>query len=69
MTRSLAVLLALATTLVLPGCRGDTCKSVQDQIQALGQEIQKDPQKAMESDTAQKLEKLRKKYQEMKCVG
>jgi hypothetical protein len=69
MNRSLAVLLALASILALPGCRGDTCESVQDQIQALGQEIQNDPHKAMENDTAQKLEKLRKKYQEMKCVG
>jgi hypothetical protein len=69
MTRSLALLLGIALALPLVGCGGDTCESVQEEIQALGREIQQDPQKAMDGDTGKKLEELKDKLQEMDCLG
>ncbi|HKJ24585.1 MAG TPA: hypothetical protein VKB65_07170 [Myxococcota bacterium] len=69
MIRALALPMGLAFTLSLSACGGDTCESVQEEIQSIGREIQKDPTKAMDSDTGEKLEKLRDKLQEMDCLG
>jgi hypothetical protein len=69
MIRFLAASFGLAFALALPGCGGDSCESVQDEIQELGREIQKDPKKAMEADTGKKLEELGDKLQEMDCLG
>jgi len=68
MVRFVSVLGATAV-LTLAGCGGDTCESVQQEIQELGMEIQKDPQKAMDGDTGEQLAALRDKLQEMGCLG
>jgi len=69
MIRSLALPVGLAFTLSLSACGGDTCESVQEEIQDIGRAIQKDPKRALESDTGEKLEKLRDKLQELGCLG
>jgi hypothetical protein len=52
----------------ISGCGGDTCESVQEQIQEIGREIEKDPKKAMEDDTGERLTDLRDKLQDMGCL-
>ncbi len=69
MARSLAVSFGLALALSLSACGGDTCESVQDQIEEVGREIQKDPSKAMDEGTQKKLQELQGKLQELGCLG
>ena len=69
MTRVLPSVLGLLAVLLLSACGGDTCESVQQEIQELGMEIQKDPKKALDESTAKDLESLRDKLVEMDCLG
>lgn len=68
MVRWLILSLGLAVPVALAGCGGDTCESVQNEIESIGREIQQDPQKAMDGATGEKLEALRDKLQEMGCL-
>jgi len=65
MLRSLALLLGLGLVLTLLGC-GDTCESVQEDIQEIGREIQKNPASAM--DQAEELSALKDKLIELDCL-
>jgi len=69
MTRSCALASGMALVLGVAACGGDTCESVQDQIQEIGRDVQKDPQLAMDEDIQQELSDLRDKLQEMGCLG
>lgn len=70
MVRSAALWLGFGMILPLSllACGGDTCESVQQEIQAVGQEVQKDPKLAMEEATMEKLSALRDKLEEMGCL-
>ncbi|MCW8907118.1 MAG: hypothetical protein OQL28_07700 [Sedimenticola sp.] len=61
---SVPLVMIAGTTLLLSGC-GDSCESIQDEIQDIGMEVQKDPASAM--DRSDELEALRDKLQEMGC--
>lgn len=62
--------LLTATTLVatcfLAGC-GQSCESIQDEIESIGREILKNPETAM--DRSEELDELRNDLVEMGCFG
>lgn len=66
MPRSILLTAGLGMVLGLSGC-GESCESVQDEIEGIGREIQKNPSSA--PDRAEELEELRDKLQEMGCLG
>ncbi len=65
MLRVAAFLLGVCLIACLFGC-GESCESVQKEIDAIGRSIQKDPQKAMES--SKQLSELKDKMREMGCL-
>jgi hypothetical protein len=65
MLRLIRLLFGVGLILFLSGC-GDSCESVQDEIQEIGRAIQKNPQTAMER--GEELEELKNKLQEMDCL-
>lgn len=64
MLRIITLTSILGMVLVLSAC-GESCESLQDQMQDIGREIQGDPSSAM--DRSEELEDLRDKMQEMGC--
>lgn len=66
MLRSVIVTAGFGMLLGLSGC-GESCESVQDDIEEIGREISRDPSSA--PDRAEELEALRDKLQEMGCLG
>lgn len=66
MLRAAITVLAVAGIAMLSGC-GETCESVQEDLQELGTEIRKNPETAF--DRAEELEALRDKLQAMDCIG
>lgn len=66
MLRLAAMLLGLGLVLPLSAC-GDSCESLQEEIQEIGREIQQSPGSAMER--GEELQELRDKLQEMGCLG
>ena len=66
MIRLKEVSLFAAMVLLLAAC-GESCESVQNEIEAIGREIQKDPGQALKK--SDKLEALRDKLQELGCLG
>ena len=69
MIRSLATCLVFGLILSLSGYGGAGCESVQNQIEEIGREIQKNPEKAIEEETMKSLEELRNKLEELGCIG
>lgn len=66
MSRFIIVMAGLGMVLGLAGC-GESCESVQNEIEDIGREISKNPSSA--PDRAEELEALRDKLQEMDCLG
>ena len=66
MFRLKEVSLLAAMSLLITGC-SDSCESVQDEIETIGGEIQKDPGQALER--SDELEELRDKLRKMGCLG
>lgn len=66
MVRILAFGVGLGLVALSTGC-SESCESIQQEIQEVGQEIRSNPGSAM--DRAEELEQLRNKYQEMGCAG
>lgn len=62
----LEVLLLVVGLMVSLSACGDTCESVQDEIEKVGRSIQKDPKKARES--MEELKALKNKLYEMDCL-
>jgi hypothetical protein len=69
MIRSLVNCLALGLILLLSGCGGPGCESVQNQIEEIGRQIQENPEKAIEEETLKSLEGLRNELEELGCSG
>ena len=68
MRRSLAAATAgLLAGSVLLACGGTSCESLQADIEEIGREIQQDPSKAMDDETAEELQALQAEMQEMGC--
>ncbi|MEZ4587182.1 MAG: hypothetical protein R2909_12335 [Gemmatimonadales bacterium] len=67
MRRLPTLLLGLGLALSLAACGGDSCESLQDDIEEIGREIQQDPSTAL--DRAGELETLRKRLEELECLG
>ncbi len=66
MPHFMMVTAGLGMVLGLSGC-GESCESVQDEIEEIGRDIQKNPSSA--PGRAEELEDLRDKLQEMGCLG
>ena len=69
MTRGLEILFTLGLALLLAGCGGATCESLQEEIEDIGRAIQEDPSKALDEATGKELEALSNKLQELGCLG
>ncbi len=66
MVRLATVFVAIGLMLSPLACT-DSCESVQNEIEEIGREIQKNPASA--PDRAGELESLRKKLEDMGCLG
>lgn len=67
MLRSATLLLGLGLSVSLVACGGDSCESLQAEIEAIGREIDANPDLVFER--ADELGELAKKQAEMGCVG
>ena len=67
MLRSATLLLGLGLGAALLACGGDSCESVQAEIEQIGREINENPDTVF--DRAEELEALGNQLQEMGCLG
>jgi len=63
----LGSIILIPILMVLPGC-SDSCESVEQEIQQIAREINKNPNKDP-WDRAEELQELKNKYQELGCMG
>lgn len=66
MIRSVIITLGLAMAMSVSGC-GDSCESLQADMEQIGKEIEKNPETAF--GRAKELQELGAKYTELGCTG